>query len=56
MMAYVLGRDDKIWTERAAFAAPLVRERWSDQFEPRQEAAFPELCLDPSDEPRMFGP
>jgi len=56
--AYVLGGDDGIWMERAQFAATLVRERWPDQFDPRQESAFPDLCLDPEAErpSRLYGP
>jgi hypothetical protein len=46
MLAQGLGHDDSAWMERASFASAIVRERWPDQFEPRQEAAFPDLCLD----------
>jgi len=57
LMAYTLGRDDELWAQRAEFAAALVRERWPNQFDPRQEAAFPDLCFDPSEgRPRIFGP
>jgi hypothetical protein len=47
LAAHVLGGDDEIWAERARFTAALVRERWPEQFDPRQEAAFPGLCGDP---------
>jgi hypothetical protein len=50
MLAHGLGHDDSLWMKRAQFAAEVVRERWPDQFEPRQEAAFPDLCLDPQDD------
>jgi hypothetical protein len=39
MLAHGLGHDDIIWMQRASFASAMVRERWPDQFEPRQEAA-----------------
>jgi hypothetical protein len=56
--AYVLGENDEIWVERAQFAATLVRERWPEQFEPRQEESFPDVCLDPEGRPppRLRGP
>jgi hypothetical protein len=56
--AYVLGRDDEIWAERAQFAATLVRECWPEPFDPRQESAFPDLCLDPEEQrpSRLYGP
>jgi hypothetical protein len=56
--AYVLGADDEIWAERAQFAATLVRECWPEQFDPRQESAFPDLCLDPEEQrpSRLYGP
>ena len=44
MAAYVLGRDDDGWAERAKFVATLVRERWPEPFDHEQHAAFPELC------------
>jgi hypothetical protein len=44
MAAYVLGRDDDSWAERARFAAALVRERGPEPFDHEQHAAFPELC------------
>jgi hypothetical protein len=47
--ACVLGRNDEIWAERAEFAATLVRERWPEQFDPRQQAVFPELYGGPTD-------
>jgi hypothetical protein len=43
MMAEVLGRDDEVWRRRAEHAATLVRERWDEPFDERQEAAFPDL-------------
>jgi hypothetical protein len=55
-MAYVLGQDDEVWADRARFAATLVRERWPEKFEPQQEEALPELCLDPDGERRFYGP
>ena len=56
--AYVLGGDDEIWAERAQFAATLVRECWPEPFDPRQESAFPDLCLDPEETrpSRLYGP
>jgi hypothetical protein len=56
--AYVLGTDDEIWAERAQFAATLVRECWPEPFDPRQESAFPDLCLDPEETrpSRLYGP
>jgi hypothetical protein len=56
--AYVLGGDDEIWTERAQFAASLVRDSWPEPFDPRQESAFPDLCLDPEETrpSRLYGP
>jgi hypothetical protein len=56
--AYALGGDDEIWTERAQFAATLVRECWPEPFDPRQESAFPDLCLDPEETrpSRLYGP
>jgi hypothetical protein len=54
--AYVLGRNDEIWAERAEFAATLVRERWPEQFDLGQQAAFPELCGGPDGELRYRGP
>jgi hypothetical protein len=36
MAAYCL-RDDEIWDRRARFGAEMVRERWPDKFEQRQE-------------------
>jgi hypothetical protein len=56
--AYVLGENDEIWAERAQFAATLVRERWPEPFEPRQEESFPDVCLDPEERPppRFSGP
>jgi hypothetical protein len=56
LMAHVLGQQDEVWADRAQFAATLVRERWSEGFDPRQEAAFPDLCLDVDDQPRLGGP
>ena len=56
LMAYVLGHDDEVWAERAKFAATLVRERWPEQFDPRQQAAFPELCGGPEGELGYRGP
>jgi hypothetical protein len=55
--AYALGGDE-IWTERAQFAATLVRECWPEPFDPRQESAFPDLCLDPEETrpSRLYGP
>jgi hypothetical protein len=56
--AYVFGADDEIWAERAQFAASLVRECWPEPFDPRQESAFPDLCLDPEETrpSRLYGP
>jgi hypothetical protein len=48
--AYVLGEGEEIWAERAQYAATLIRERWPEEFDPRQESAFPDLCLDPEAE------
>ncbi len=56
LAAYVLGRNDEIWAERAEFAATLVRERWPERFDLAQQAAFPELCDGPDSEPRYRGP
>jgi len=56
MLAYVLGRDRPVWAKRARFAAALVRERWPDQFEPRQESAFPDLCVETEGDARIHGP
>ena len=56
LAAYVLGRDDDGWAERARFAAALVRERGSEQFSPEQEAAFPELCGSPEGQLGYRGP
>jgi hypothetical protein len=47
LMASVLGRDEDIWSRRAQFAATLVRGHWPEPFDPRQEAAFRELCGGP---------
>jgi hypothetical protein len=49
LMAYTLGLDDEVWAERAQFAAAVVRDRW--EFDPDQEAAFPEICFDGHDAP-----
>jgi hypothetical protein len=56
--AYVLGENDEIWMERAQFAATLVRERWPEPFDRRQEESFPDVCLDPEESPppRFRGP
>lgn len=37
MAAYCLRDDDEIWDRRAQFAAEMVRERWPDKFDQRQE-------------------
>ena len=42
---------------RAAFTAALVRERWPEKFDERQEAAFGPLCRGEDDEgPGLIGP
>jgi hypothetical protein len=56
LIAYVLRSYEEIELDRARFAAALVRERWPEQFEPRQEAAFPALCLDEEPDSPRFGP
>jgi hypothetical protein len=56
-MAAASRPDVGIWAERAQFAGALVRERWPEQFDPQQEAAFPDVCLDPEEQrPRIYGP
>lgn len=40
MAAYCLRDDDEIWDRRARFGAEMVRERWPDKFEPRQETVM----------------
>ena len=50
MTASVL-RDDGVWTRRAGFAAEMVRRRWSDGFDERQEAV-----LDDPFHPKWPGP
>jgi hypothetical protein len=56
LLAHVLGHDDDSWAERAKFAATLVRGHWPEPFDPRQTAAFPDLCADPEDRQRYRGP
>ena len=56
LLAYVLGRKDELWAERARFTAALVRERWPDKFDPRNESEFPEICGDPDDRRYFHGP
>jgi len=55
MLASVLGRDQPVWGDRARFAAALVRERWPEQFEPRQEAAYHDLCLETKADEKFDG-
>lgn len=52
--AHMLGRDDQIWAERAEFAATLVRERWPEPFDDRQESVFADAEADGPRAP--FGP
>jgi hypothetical protein len=56
LMASVLGHDDDVWSRRARFAATLVCGHWPEPFDPRQTAAFPDLCADPEDRQRYRGP
>jgi hypothetical protein len=49
-------QDEEIWAKRARFTATLVRERWPQKFDHRQEEAFPDLCGDPEDWQRFSGP
>ncbi len=56
LAAYVLGYADEGWGKRAKFVATLVRERSPEPFDPRQMAAFPDLCGDPEDRQRFYGP
>ena len=55
LLAYVTGMDDETRMERAHFAATMVRECWPDKFDPRQEEAFPEVCLDPAEAGMRYG-
>ena len=43
LISYARGARDDVEMERSRFAAALVRERSPAQFDPRQEAAFPEV-------------
>jgi hypothetical protein len=56
LLAYVLGQKNDLWAERAQFTAALVRERWPDKFDPRNESEFPEICGDPDDRRYFHGP
>jgi hypothetical protein len=54
MAAYCLRDDDEIWDRRARFAAEMVRQRWPDKFDQRQEIVLD--GLPEYDRMRLRGP
>lgn len=54
MAAYCLKDDDEIWARRAQFAVTMVRERWPDKFDQRQEIVLDGLVDPDLRSPRAY--